>query len=294
PVALEITQIEPITIVEPEPQSISHNASQPKSDLEPEAKTPTPTTAESAPEPNPEPPASISEKPNPVETPPVSEPEPEPDPPPLTSTASDAVTPSDTEPEIEKIIRANQAERQNSHREPPIIDPPEPTTEQLRSPQADNSERNLTEIQSEETADQSLDSAFPREDTETEAESNPRSNPVSDATSNDAGENSEVSEPKETDTAMNNIPQESAPLSITCEANCQPEYPDALDGVEGSAGIRLTINRDGEVIDAAIALSNGNPKLDEAALEAAQEMEFSQLNRDQAVVQINITFTVAN
>ena len=56
----------------------------------------------------------------------------------------------------------------------------------------------------------------------------------------------------------------------------------------------LTINRDGEVINATIAVSNGDNKLDLEALKAAQEMEFSPLDRDRAVVQINITFAVAN
>jgi TonB family protein len=94
-------------------------------------------------------------------------------------------------------------------------------------------------------------------------------------------------------TATNTIPaQPETPLSISCEENCQPEYPSVLDGAEGSAGIRLTISEDGKVIDAAVAVSNGNPTLDQEALQAAERMEFSSIDRDRATVQINITFTV--
>jgi TonB family protein len=96
-------------------------------------------------------------------------------------------------------------------------------------------------------------------------------------------------------TATNTIPaQPKTPLSINCEENCQPEYPSVLDGAEGSAGIRLTISEDGQVIDAAVAVSNGNPTLDQEALQAAERMEFSSIDRDRAIVQINITFTVAD
>jgi TonB family protein len=94
-------------------------------------------------------------------------------------------------------------------------------------------------------------------------------------------------------TATNTIPaQPKTPLSISCEENCQPEYPSVLDGAEGSAGIRLTISEDGQVIDAAVAVSNGNPTLDQEALQAAERMEFSSIDRDRAIVQINISFTV--
>ncbi|NJL52050.1 MAG: energy transducer TonB [Hydrococcus sp. SU_1_0] len=84
-----------------------------------------------------------------------------------------------------------------------------------------------------------------------------------------------------------------APLSVSCQENCQPEYPSVLNGAEGSAGIQLTIDADGQVIDAVIASSNGNPQLAQEALKAAQEMEFSSIDRDRATVRINISFTVA-
>lgn len=55
----------------------------------------------------------------------------------------------------------------------------------------------------------------------------------------------------------------------------------------------LIIDRDGNVIDAAIASANRNPQLDREALKAAQQMEFTSIERDRATVRINISFTVA-
>ena len=95
-------------------------------------------------------------------------------------------------------------------------------------------------------------------------------------------------------TAANTVSDEpKPPLSISCKKNCQPKYPSALNGAEGSAGVQLTINADGLVINAGIASSNGNPKLDREALKAARRMEFSSIDRDRATVRINISFTVA-
>jgi periplasmic protein TonB len=94
--------------------------------------------------------------------------------------------------------------------------------------------------------------------------------------------------------AAGDIPSElEQPLAISCEENCQPEYPSVLDGAEGSTGIEVTIDRDGNVIGAAIASSHGNPQLDREALQAAQQMEFSSIDRDRATVRLNISFTVA-
>jgi TonB family protein len=94
--------------------------------------------------------------------------------------------------------------------------------------------------------------------------------------------------------ANSNSNQSSAPLSIACKDNCQPEYPDVLDGVEGTAGIKLTLNRDGQVINAAIAISSGNSLLDEEAMKTAKQMEFSKIDHDRAIVQINLSFAVAD
>lgn len=95
-------------------------------------------------------------------------------------------------------------------------------------------------------------------------------------------------------TAANTVSDEpQPPLSISCTKNCQPKYPSALGGAEGSAGILLTINADGLVVNADIASSNGNPKLDQEALKAARKMKFSSIDRDRATVRINISFTVA-
>lgn len=85
----------------------------------------------------------------------------------------------------------------------------------------------------------------------------------------------------------------SKPLAISCRQNCQPQYPSALNGAEGSAGIQLTIDSKGKVIDAAIAVPHSNSQLNQKALEAAKQMKFSSIDRDRATVRINISFTVA-
>ncbi|MEO1004966.1 MAG: TonB family protein [Cyanobacteria bacterium J06638_38] len=118
--------------------------------------------------------------------------------------------------------------------------------------------------------------------------------------SNNSSNNSPPAKPnnshnqEQNSVAVNTNSQETPkPLSVSCEKNCQPEYPDILDGAEGSAGIQITIDKSGKVIDAAIAVTNGNPQLDQEALKAAQSMEFSSIDRDLATIRINISFTVA-
>ncbi|WP_019506865.1 energy transducer TonB [Pleurocapsa sp. PCC 7319] len=116
---------------------------------------------------------------------------------------------------------------------------------------------------------------------ETSALSNPSNSPQTNSTDR-----------SQTNAANNTANESPAPLSIACEDNCQPEYPDVLDGSEGTAGIQLTIDRGGQVIDAEIAVSSGNFLVDNEALEAAKQMEFSKIDRDRAIVQINLSFAV--
>ena len=128
----------------------------------------------------------------------------------------------------------------------------------------------------------------------TNSSSGSPSNAENSSTARQSGAQNNTSTTQGNNSATTNtIPaQPKTPLSISCEENCQPEYPSVLDGAEGSAGIRLIISEDGKVIDAKVAVSNGNPTLDREALQAAERMEFSSIERDRAIVQINITFTV--
>ena len=79
---------------------------------------------------------------------------------------------------------------------------------------------------------------------------------------------------------------------ISCVSNCEPEYPAALEGVEGSAGIKLTIDRDGNVIGAELADADSNTQVNRQALLAARQMQFSSPGESSASVQVKINFTV--
>ena len=79
---------------------------------------------------------------------------------------------------------------------------------------------------------------------------------------------------------------------ISCIDNCEPEYPSALNGVEGSAGIKLTIDRNGNVIGAELVTTDSNSQVNRQALLAARQMQFSSPGDSAASVQVKINFTV--
>ncbi|MEM7592477.1 MAG: energy transducer TonB [Cyanobacteria bacterium P01_A01_bin.83] len=83
-----------------------------------------------------------------------------------------------------------------------------------------------------------------------------------------------------------------APEGISCVSNCQPEYPAALEGVEGSVGVKLTINPNGDVIGVELADADSNSQVNRQALLAARQMQFSSPGEDAASVQVKIDFTV--
>jgi periplasmic protein TonB len=80
---------------------------------------------------------------------------------------------------------------------------------------------------------------------------------------------------------------------IACVSNCEPEYPDALEGAEGSAGVKLTIDPQGNVIGAELASADSNSQVNREALLAARQMEFSSPpGGNTASVQVEINFTL--
>jgi periplasmic protein TonB len=80
---------------------------------------------------------------------------------------------------------------------------------------------------------------------------------------------------------------------IACVSNCEPEYPDALKGAEGSAGVKLTIDPNGNVIGAELASADSNSQVNRQALLAARQMEFSSPpGGNTASVQVKINFTL--
>ncbi|BAU65722.1 unknown protein [Stanieria sp. NIES-3757] len=88
-------------------------------------------------------------------------------------------------------------------------------------------------------------------------------------------------------------PQVSEDKGISCISNCEPEYPAALAGAEGSAGIKLTIDAQGNIIGAELVSPHSNSQLNRQALLAAREMKFSSPGNSSASVQVTINFTVA-
>ena len=82
-------------------------------------------------------------------------------------------------------------------------------------------------------------------------------------------------------------------IEISCVANCQPKYPSALNGDEGRAGIRLTIDKNGNVIAAELARAHRNNRLNRQALLAARRMRFNKIDNEAgASVVVNISFTI--
>ena len=79
---------------------------------------------------------------------------------------------------------------------------------------------------------------------------------------------------------------------ISCLSNCEPEYPATLEGTEGSAGVKLTVNPDGNVIGAELVEPHSDSGVNRQALLAARQMQFSSPSSNSAAVRINIDFTV--
>lgn len=88
-------------------------------------------------------------------------------------------------------------------------------------------------------------------------------------------------------------PESSNTEGISCMSNCEPEYPAALEGVEGSAGVKLTIDPNGRVIGAELTAPDNNSGVNRQALLAARQMQFSSPpGGSTASVRVKIDFTV--
>lgn len=79
---------------------------------------------------------------------------------------------------------------------------------------------------------------------------------------------------------------------ISCVNNCEPEYPASLEGEEGNAGVKLTIDSNGNVVGAELVEADGNSEVNLQALLAARQMQFSSPGSSSAIVRVNIDFTV--
>ena len=201
-------------------------------------------------------------KPKPIETKVVPKPKPKPTPPPK------AKTPEPPKPEPTP---------------PPKAKTPEPPKPQITPPpKIEQPRRILTTSNTRAT-----NSVFnPPAKTETPAITKTRSIP-------------RPTPPTTEKTVATNSPPPAAPkpttnvVEISCVANCQPKYPSALNGEEGRAGIKLTIDKNGNVIAAELVQAHRNGSLNRQALLAARRMKFNKINNEAgASVVVNINFTV--
>lgn len=83
------------------------------------------------------------------------------------------------------------------------------------------------------------------------------------------------------------------PESIKCISNCNPEYPSALQGVEGKATVKVNLDSNGNVLGVSVVGSHSNGEVNRQALLAARKMRFSSPGVNNASVQVSINFTVA-
>ncbi|MEB3311534.1 MAG: TonB family protein [Snowella sp.] len=95
--------------------------------------------------------------------------------------------------------------------------------------------------------------------------------------------------PKPTPSPLNNERED-----IICISNCQPSYPSALNGIEGRAGVRVTIDTQGNVTSATLVNSHSNSNINREALLAARKMKFTNPpDSKSASVQVSVNFVVA-
>jgi periplasmic protein TonB len=81
---------------------------------------------------------------------------------------------------------------------------------------------------------------------------------------------------------------------ISCVSNCEPEYPAVLEGIEGNAGIELTLDAEGNVLNASVNNPHSSSELNRQALLAARQMKFSEPpSSSGGKVEVRINFTVA-
>ncbi|ACK70811.1 TonB family protein [Gloeothece citriformis PCC 7424] len=81
---------------------------------------------------------------------------------------------------------------------------------------------------------------------------------------------------------------------IRCISECQPDYPSVLNGVEGSAGVQIVVDANGNGVSFTLSKPHSNAQINQQALLAARKMKFTAPpNGERASVQINVNFTVA-
>ncbi|PSF35022.1 hypothetical protein C7H19_17930 [Aphanothece hegewaldii CCALA 016] len=89
-------------------------------------------------------------------------------------------------------------------------------------------------------------------------------------------------------------PTPKARQALKCVRGCKVAYPSVLNGVEGSASVKVTVDSSGNVVNADLARSHSNSQINEQAIIAAQKMKFAPRSGEStASVRVTINFTVA-
>jgi protein TonB len=78
---------------------------------------------------------------------------------------------------------------------------------------------------------------------------------------------------------------------VSCISGCNPAYPSALKGEQGSAVVQLELDSNGNVVDSKLAQSGGSSQLNQEAEKAARKMKFSVPGgKNRYLVPMRITF----
>ena len=88
-------------------------------------------------------------------------------------------------------------------------------------------------------------------------------------------------------------PKRKSRPALRCISNCQPKYPSVLNGAEGRATVIVTVDPNGNALNARFAGGNSNFQIIQQAVIAAKKMRFSSPGNVTATVSVNINFSVA-
>ncbi|MDJ0724035.1 MAG: TonB family protein [Prochloraceae cyanobacterium] len=169
----------------------------------------------------------------------------------------------------------------------PVVQKPTPTPTPTPTPVVQKPTPTPTPTPtSQQTEQNSLESRS--SDRQTNSNSEQESNPSSTSNGNDsnrvAANTGTVKKPKETSRGSR---------GLSCISNCTPQYPSVLNGNEGSAGVRVSVDTNGKVIGVQLARANPNFQINQQALNAARRMQFTSPGNQSATLVVNINFTVA-
>ena len=224
---------------------------------------------------------------NPMEITIVDKPEPKPQPQPKPVVEQpkpkSAVEQPKPEPQPQPVVKKPEPQPEPA----PPVKPPEPIKTETTPPKPKPKEVLTSPTPAPTPA---VASAPVKEKTQPAALSN------SSNETNSVSEPSSSSKPDAPDIATGSSapppPESGGSEGISCISNCQPEYPASLEGAEGSAEIKLTVDANGNTIGATIVSANSNNQLNRQALLATRKMKFSSSDSS-ASVRVTVNFTVA-